>query len=411
MAKSIEFGSREEANEIRSKIDEYRAESDDRRKKTVKIESDAPDRIVDRLESESFASVEQNNSSAGMAELTPREKQTLARSSDFQWQEHGFAAMRAKAALQAKGATEWTDFYNPGEGKAGALKNLRQSKQQGAATGASIGVGGDRTDEEEISGRRRRRRQVERGQAADVGRAKPAALGGDMEAIGFLRDEQRFDDVFDINFRTTGGPSGRDFESVQEAHRDRSKQAQRLDERRSADVTRDPLVWAEAKDRYDFPGVDTVEPERLHEQRTSMAQRVDEARAAPLADSREEWAMSPGVFDWPGVDTPSEGGIDFVGGRVSSNDPTDSMSAEVSETFEQNGLDSVIGFGEFEERVFDQQEQMGVSTDDAAEMVVNAVSNRRDPMSDGFQADPLGDMNSNVGDTLDSLDQTTGGRY
>lgn len=307
--KKIQFGQKSEANEYRRRLGDYLSASDDKRTKTVTLKSSTPDSIVDRLESESFASVEEDTDSAGMAELTPKERDQLQKNTSFNWSDNGFGAMRAKAELQSKGATEWTDFYQPGEGKSGALKNLRQSKQRGASTGASIGVGGQRTDEEEVSGRQRRRRQVERGQSKDVDRAKRPAFGGDDEAIGFLREEQIFDDdVFDINLRSQDGPTGRDYEALEEAHESRSKTAQRVDERRSAQVTRDPLKWSEAKGRYDFPGIDTVDPEQIHAQRSKRAREKDEDEFAPIADNRQQWATAPDRYDWRGVDTPQSYG-------------------------------------------------------------------------------------------------------
>lgn len=303
--KTITFGSRTEANEIREKASAFLDSRDDRRKKTVRLSGDVPERIVDRLESEAFASQESDGPNAGMSQLSESERATLARSSGFQWQEHGFQAMRAKAALEAKGATEWTDFYEPGEGATGAVQNLRQSKKRSASTGSSIGVGGQRTDEEEMTSRRQRR-QVERAQSADVDRAIVPAFSGDEDAIGFLREEEQFGsgDLFDISLRSADAPAGRDYERLEGAHAERSKRARRVDERRSARVTRDPLEWAANPGRVDFPGIDTVSPEKIHARRSKRARKQDEREFAPIADSRQQWAANPDRYDWPGVDVP-----------------------------------------------------------------------------------------------------------
>jgi hypothetical protein len=219
--------------------------------------------------------------------------------------------MRVKAALGRKGATEWQDYYEPGEGVSGALANLEASKGQSAATGASIGVGGQRTDDEEISGMARRQGQAERAQAGQVRGAKdPALIEADPAAIGFLREEQQFDpDVFDLSFN--GKPSGRDYERLQERHERRSQRAQTVDEQSAATVTRDPLKWTEAPDRYDYPGIDELDPRKRHAARSKMARRVDEQRAAPFADSVEQWARDPDQYDWLGVDSTGMGDAGF----------------------------------------------------------------------------------------------------
>lgn len=131
---------------------------------------------------------------------------------------------------------------------------------------------------------------------------------GDTNSIRFLKKEELFgSESPDISLRSSGGPSGRDYEALKDAHGRRSAPARRVDERRSAQVTRDPLTWALDPNRYDYPGVDTVEPARLHSRRSKRARTADEREIAPLADSREQWARDPGRYDWKGVDTPREG--------------------------------------------------------------------------------------------------------
>jgi len=133
--------------------------------------------------------------------------------------------------------------------------------------------------------------------------AKDPALRGDSEAIGFLREEQRFEDeLFDVSLRGAA-PSGRDYERLEEVHSERSERAQRVDERRSATVTPDPLTWAQNPAQYDYVGIDTVDPEELHAERSLEARSVDERRSAPIADSKEQWAQNTDTYDWPGVDT------------------------------------------------------------------------------------------------------------
>jgi hypothetical protein len=317
MGESITFGSREKANEFREKVEEYRKSTDDRRTKTVELKDSTPDRILQRAESEAFTSETDESAGRGMEELSKSERESLkSQHRTFSWQDYGFEAMRAKAALTAKGATEWQDFYEPGEGVGGALNNLRQSKQRSQQSSAEIGVGGDYTDEGEQASRQRQRRQTERVQAQQLENAKLPAFMGDEEAASFLEEEQRFsDDIFAISF-SGEQPSGEDFQRLREAHEDRSERAQRVDERRTAEVTRDPLKWSRNKSTLDFPGIDTVEPERLHRQRSERAQERDEDERAPLPDTKQQWAQNPGRYDLPGIDTPTGGGEGLIPTRA-----------------------------------------------------------------------------------------------
>jgi len=315
---SIEFGSRQAANEIRSRVSEYRHESDDKRTRTVVLKDSAPNSIIRRVESEALGSETSDRQSYGKAKLSERERESLKRQHrTFSWQQHGFEAMAVKAAVQAQGVTEWQDYYEPGESVESALAKVREAKSSATQTRASQGIGGTRTDQEETGNRGRRARQAERAQSGRVKSAKePALLDQDTDAIDFLREEQRFDDdIFDIAFSQSdsfGRPvgSGRDYETLTERHESRSERAQELDEQKHAPVTRDPLKWAQNPDEYDYPGIDTLNPEKKHNSRSERAQEVDENEQAPLADSPAQWANNMDAFDLPGIDTPQGGLFD-----------------------------------------------------------------------------------------------------
>lgn len=268
MAEKIQFGSRASANAIRDRISEYLSPTDDRRSVTVTLKSSAPDSIVERVESESFGSQTQQRQSFGKATLSESEKETLRRTTSFDWQSHGFEAMSAKAALEAKGVDTWQDFYEPGEGVDSTLSKLQSSKAGAAESRAGLGIEGMRTDEGDMGNVGRRSTQAERAQSRRTKSAKrPAILEQDEDAIGFIREEQRFDDdVFDIQFSDPDElgmpqPTGRDAELVEERHEERSREAKIADESKKAPITRDPLKWASNPSEYDFPGVDTVQPE------------------------------------------------------------------------------------------------------------------------------------------------------
>lgn len=317
---SVTFGSRAAANRARDlpAVSEHLSPSDDRRSTIVQLSPSTPDRIVDRLQTEAFTTSDPDEPAVGgMAELSSSERSALESTGRFEWQQHGLAAMRAKGALQAHGATDFTDFYEPGEGVAGALENLRQSKKRSAQSGAGIAVGGMRTDTEEITGGRERRAQAGRMQDQQLESAKdPALIDRDTAAQEHLREEQDFGvDVWDISFRGSDRfgrptPSGADFERLQERNEQRSERAQHLDDIRVAEKTRDPIKWANNPAEYDYPGIDTVEPEKVHGSRSTAAQERDEAELADIAPDPATWKENIDDMDLPGIDTPPDDEFD-----------------------------------------------------------------------------------------------------
>lgn len=268
---TIEFGSRKAANDFRDRASEWLAADDSRRRKAVKLKRGAPAHVRRRGEEEAFTTRREGRSSSGMAELSEQERRTLERTQDtYSWQQHGFEAMRAKAALQQQGATDWMDFWEPGEGAEGAMKNLRRAKERSARTGAGIGVESRRTDEEELMGQQRRRRQGEAVMGEQLSGARRAAiLEEDPDAMAFLEREREVADVFDLSFSTRGRepkPLGETGELVEDRHEMRSPTARAVDRAKEAPKTRDPLKWSQAPNQWDFPGVDTVDPDRAREQ-------------------------------------------------------------------------------------------------------------------------------------------------
>jgi len=289
---SVKFGQRQVANEVRSRLGDFLADSDDRRTNTVELDDSVPESFVQRVQEEAADSRQAEAQKAGQASLTDRERKEI----DFAKDGVNVPFARSvKGIANTEGVEDWLQF---------ADLDLTVDENRNVLERAAREERGQRG-----GGRSKERRQLQKGQQAKRQRrqqaegAKQPAFGGDAEAAQFLREEQRFeDDLFDISLRGSG-PSGNDYERLKDAHNDRSKQAQRVDERRSAEVTRDPLRWAQNKSTLDFPGIDTVDPEGLHSQRSDRAQRKDEKEQAPIADNREQWARNPDQYDWPGVDT------------------------------------------------------------------------------------------------------------
>lgn len=97
--------------------------------------------------------------------------------------------------------------------------------------------------------------------------------------------------MFDISLTREGGSlrgSGQDFAQLVDVHEGRSQRAQTLDEKKTAQPTRDPIQWVNSPGRYDYPGIDTVDPKKLHGQRSKQAQTQDERELAPITNDRQK---------------------------------------------------------------------------------------------------------------------------
>ena len=359
---SVEFGQRQVANSIRDRLEPFLDEDDSRRSKTIELQDRVPDDVVQRVREEAADSRQAEADKAGQAELTDRERREIDFSKDGV---NVPFARSVKGIAETEGVEDWIQYA---DFDVTVDENRSVLEQAGRSERGARGRG--RTQEQSDLKRARDAKERRREQAEE---AKPAAFGGDAEAADFLREEQRFeDDLFDISLRGSG-PSGRDFERLEAAHEDRSERAQRVDERRSAKVTRDPLKWAQNKAQFDYPGIDTVQPRKLHEQRSKKAQRVDEREQAPIADSREQWAQNPDEFDWRGVDTKQR--------------PTDEEIVERAKELKSARMDVTRAFEPMSER--DDARAAGVPLDPGAEqrdsMVADGLGGVRfDRNSEGF---------------------------
>jgi hypothetical protein len=161
---TIEFGSRSRANEYRDgHPDALHPADDDRRFKTVTLHPDATRDVVDVAETEAQKSKADDTKSYGQTALTDDERDTLEQRDTWSWSTNGFEAMSAKAALEAEGATDWLNYYEPGEGVGGALKLLEAGKEAEAAGRGPTGIKGDYVDSEKSD--------------AEIGRAVEKAEG------------------------------------------------------------------------------------------------------------------------------------------------------------------------------------------------------------------------------------------
>lgn len=304
---SVKFGQRQVANDVRNRLDGFLDEDDDRRSTTVKLQGRVPDSLIQRVREEAADSREAEAQKSGQAGLSDRDRKEIDFSKDGV---NVPFARSVKGIADSEGVEDWLQFA---DFSLTVDENRNVLERAGREERGARGRG--RTDERTQLQKGKQAKRQRRQQAET---AKQPAFEGDTDAVEFLREEERFEDnLFDVSLRGSG-PSGSDFERLQEAHENRSDRARYVDERRSAKVTRDPLLWAQNKSQYDYPGIDTVQPAKLHAERSKRARRVDEEEQAPIADSREQWARHSDQYDWPGVDTKQ---------RPSMNDIRDDFEA------------------------------------------------------------------------------------
>jgi len=298
----IVFDGRDAAKPIRNDptIKPFLAESDDARTGTVTLKDNTPERVVDEVTGEAAESREKEAEKYGQVPLSDRERDAI----DFT--ETSVPAARAvKGIATGKGVDDFLAYFD---------ETLTVDENREVFDNARKEGGGARNEGRETGTNAQRLAQAnQRRKAEQGGRVRNYALvEQDTSAQQELQSQDGgVGDTFDIGFSQTDGRlegSGEDFGRLTERHENRSERAQSVDEQRSAKVTRNPIQWTNNPDKYDFPGIDTIEPQDLHEQRSEAAQTLDEQQIAPTAETKQQWAQNPGRYDWPGVDRPEQYG-------------------------------------------------------------------------------------------------------
>lgn len=295
----IQFGSLKAANRVREDrmlsgfVNE---DADNAASKTVVIQDDTPESALEEIQGEAAESREHKAEEHGQVPLTDAEKKRI----DFS--ETNIPAARAvKGIARGKGVDDWTSYFDEQ-----ATVDDHRTLMEEALTDerGRRGLGKDEENDDVVDQKFASAYQTQ--QRESLGKAKEYAFGGDQDAQEEVRSQGPLSDVIGISFsRTeTGGMrgSGEDYARLEEIHESRSSRAQTLDEKKSAQVTRDPFQWVNNKDKYDYPGIDTVDPEELHSERSEQAQARDERSAAPLTENKQQWALNPGRYDYAGVD-------------------------------------------------------------------------------------------------------------
>jgi len=322
MVTKIEFGKREDARKIRKDplYSSFLADRDDGRESTVYLLDSTPENALSDIRGEAAESRQFKRQQAGQMSLTDDERRRI----DFSKDGVNVPKARSIKAIAAnEGVDDWTAF---------ADLELTVDENRSVLKRAKRQERGQRMDAvtEDAFDIDREARAYQREKREGFGHMIKGAFGGSEEAQKRVREAGLGE--LDIGFTLTESGSlrgsGRDFERLQDIHEGRSNRAQRVDERRQASqVTRDPFVWAQNPSTYDYPGVDTVDPQTLHEQRSHKAQRVDERNFAPVTDDKEKWAQNQDEYDYDGVDTPPDL-PEWARGTLSADQDTNSFSLD-----------------------------------------------------------------------------------
>ena len=111
MSQTIEFGSKQTADEYREEYSECVCPvDDDRRLKTVAFVSDAPGWLIEQAEVEAASGRSERANSGGQTELTKGEKDRLG---PFTGQNNYRKAAAVKGVLLDAGVDDWTAHYDP----------------------------------------------------------------------------------------------------------------------------------------------------------------------------------------------------------------------------------------------------------------------------------------------------------
>jgi len=126
--------------------------------------------------------------------------------------------------------------------------------------------------------------------------------------------------------------------AVEKIHESRSERAQDVDEQQNAPVTTDEEKWLENKNRYDYPGVDTIPKTRQRKRAEKAAQVAEETGAADRVEQKGSAKNLQGKFSPEGTSTYGRED-DVVRVQGNATEPERTLAHEVG-----HALD--YGFGE-----------------------------------------------------------------
>jgi hypothetical protein len=178
---AVEFASKASADQAREEFAEHLCPDDDRRKKTVRFRSDAPDHVVEGAERMAFDERGRRDARSGQAELTDVERDRI----DFsKGNANVLWARSIKAIARDEGVDDWTAYVDP---------TLTVDEHRGIMADAATEGGGRRLDAEETA-EQRAGRAARSAASSECDHAKGHCEHGDQEACEFLAERCGYDD-------------------------------------------------------------------------------------------------------------------------------------------------------------------------------------------------------------------------
>lgn len=179
---TVEFGRKDAADAVREEYPDALCSDDDRRLKTVRFSSDAPEHVVEEAQRQADQSRADRESGPGQADLTDHERERL----DFsRGRANVLHARSVKAIATSEGVDDWTAHYDP---------TLTVDEHRGVMERAASEGGGRRLDAE-TSATARAGEAAAKAEAGECDHARGHCEHGDPEACEFLRERCGFDEA------------------------------------------------------------------------------------------------------------------------------------------------------------------------------------------------------------------------
>jgi hypothetical protein len=178
---TVEFGRKDAADAVREEYPDALCPDDDRRLKTVRFSSDAPEHVVEEALRRADQSRADAESGPGQLDLTDHEKERIDFSVGHASVPH---ARSVKAIARSEGVDDWLAYYDP---------TLRVDEHREVMEQATRDESGRRMDAE-TSATARAGRAAARTEGEQCDHARDHCEHGDSDACAFLRRSCGFDD-------------------------------------------------------------------------------------------------------------------------------------------------------------------------------------------------------------------------
>lgn len=185
--KEVRFGRLDAANDWRNDNEQFVHSEDNRAMKTVRIDPDAPEDVLNGAGAAAVTSRKQTKT-YGQVELTDEERDQLEDRPGWSWGSHGFHARASKAVLLDEGGTPWLDHYDheiePIEHVSVIESSVEMAAEQGLAGPGETGMVDDsETAQAEIAQR------LDKAQGEQCRSARDGCEGGFDEACKSLKED------------------------------------------------------------------------------------------------------------------------------------------------------------------------------------------------------------------------------